>query len=155
MSDTNTEKTGDQLTVEQWLQIRKEAGLKIDPETAEVMWDYVQILDPYDVYPDLSEEEQQTGRGYFARAPGSDIWVSFRDLPDETEETLWEMHKSKLAFPAGLDLSVADFLALLKEDSAELQQATTGLLLSNLRVTQFVEQVAAEAPDEPATGDEG
>ena len=28
----------DQLTVEQWLAIRKEAGLKIDPETAEVEW---------------------------------------------------------------------------------------------------------------------
>jgi hypothetical protein len=26
----------DQMTVEQWLAIRKEAGLKIDPETAEV-----------------------------------------------------------------------------------------------------------------------
>ncbi|MET0168092.1 MAG: hypothetical protein ABW318_24265, partial [Vicinamibacterales bacterium] len=71
---------------------------------------YVQILDPYDVYPDLSEEEQQTGRGYFACAPGSDIWVSFGDLPHETEDTLWEMHRSKLAFPAGLCLEEILFL---------------------------------------------
>ena len=31
--------------VEQWLAIRKEAGLKIDPETAEVDWCYAQTLD--------------------------------------------------------------------------------------------------------------
>lgn len=37
MSDIDTEKTEDQLTVEQWLQIRKDAGLELDPETAEVM----------------------------------------------------------------------------------------------------------------------
>ena len=31
----------------QWLAIRKEAGLKLDPETAEVEWCYAQTLDPY------------------------------------------------------------------------------------------------------------
>ena len=34
---------------------------------------------------------------------GSDIWVHFRDLPDETRDALWEKHKSQLAFPAGLE----------------------------------------------------
>ena len=33
MSKTITVTTEDQLTVEQWLDIRKEAGLRIDPET--------------------------------------------------------------------------------------------------------------------------
>jgi hypothetical protein len=33
-----------------------EAGLKIDPETAEVMWTYAQTLDPYGVYRDVPEE---------------------------------------------------------------------------------------------------
>lgn len=92
------------IAVEQWLAIRKEAGLQIDPETAEVDWWYVQILDPYGVDPDLPEEAQCVGRGYFARSPGSDVWVSFYDLPNKTEKALWKKHKSRLAFPAGLPL---------------------------------------------------
>jgi hypothetical protein len=36
----------DQMTVEQWLPTRKEAGLKIDPETAEVDWCYARTFDP-------------------------------------------------------------------------------------------------------------
>ena len=84
-------------------QIRKEAGLKIDPETAEVDWTYGQVLDPYGVYPDLPEEYRQVGRAYFARSPGSDIWVNFGDLPEATRDALWGKHKRKLAFPAGLE----------------------------------------------------
>jgi hypothetical protein len=93
----------DQMTVKQWLAIRKEAGLKIDPETAEVTWDYAQTFDPYGVFPDLPEEYQQVGREYFARAPGNDVWVHFGDLPKATREALWKKHSSKLAFPAGLE----------------------------------------------------
>jgi hypothetical protein len=89
---------------EAWLAISKEAGLKIDPETAEVEWDYAQTLDPYGVYPELPKELQQVGREYFARSPGSDVWVSFGDLPDATRNALWEKHRAKLAFPAGLEL---------------------------------------------------
>src|SRR5262249_4109293 len=37
----------DEMTVEEWLAIRKEAGLKIDPESAEVNWWYAQVADPY------------------------------------------------------------------------------------------------------------
>ena len=39
------------LNVEEWLAIRKEEGLKIDPDTAEVDWVYAQTLDPYGVDP--------------------------------------------------------------------------------------------------------
>jgi hypothetical protein len=91
-----------QLTVEQWLEVRKEIGARIDPETAEVMWAYRLVLDPYDVYPDLPEEARVIGRAYFARSSGSDTWVWFGDLPAETRDWLWEMHRQKLAFPAGL-----------------------------------------------------
>jgi hypothetical protein len=86
-----------------WLAIRKEAGLKIDPETAEVEWTYAQTLDPYGVYPELPEECQQVGREYFARSPGSDVWVNFHDLPEATRDALWKKHRPKLAFPAGLE----------------------------------------------------
>lgn len=92
----------EEMNVKQWLAIRKEAALKIDPETAEVDWCYSQTLDPYRVDPDLPEECQQVERSYFARSPGSDIWVSFYDLPQQARDALWKRHKSKLAFPAGL-----------------------------------------------------
>jgi hypothetical protein len=100
-TDMSLEKD-EQMTVEQWLAIRKEAGHHIDPETAEVEWTYVQTLDPYGVDPDLPEEYQQVGRAHFARSPGSDVWVWFGDLPAAVREALWEKHKSRLAFPAGL-----------------------------------------------------
>jgi hypothetical protein len=94
--------TANQKAVEEWLASRKEAALRIDSETAEVDWCYAQTLDPYGVLPDLPKECKQVGREYFARAPGSDIWVWFGDLPDVTRNALWSRHSSKLAFPAGL-----------------------------------------------------
>ena len=97
--DPNRENS--QTTKEQWLTVRKEAALRIDPETAEVLWDYALTLDPYGI-EGVPEEYQQVGREYFARSPGSDIWVWFGDLPDTTRHALWEKHKSRLAFPAGL-----------------------------------------------------
>jgi hypothetical protein len=82
----------DGLPVEEWLQIRKDAGKKINPETAEVAWQHGYTLDPYGVYHDLLPEERQVGRTYFARSPASDIWVSFRDLPAEIRDALWNKH---------------------------------------------------------------
>jgi hypothetical protein len=110
--------------VEQWLATRKEAGRQIDPETAEVDWWYAQTLDPYGVDHNLPGECQQIGREYFACAPGTDVWVWFGDLPTATERALWEKHKSKLAFPAGLGIAsvieiVSTLLAAHIEDSAE------------------------------------
>ena len=90
------------LTVEQWLQVRKQEALRIDPGTAEVYWTYAQSFDPYGVYPDLPDELRVVGREYFARAPGSDVWVWFGDLPAETARKLWDKDKDKLAFRAGL-----------------------------------------------------
>jgi hypothetical protein len=76
--------------VEEWLALRKEAALKIDPATAEVDWQYGFTLDPYNVCPDLPEELRQVGRVYFARSPGSDIWVAFHDLSEEVFHALWK-----------------------------------------------------------------
>ena len=90
------------MSVEDWLAIRKEEGHKIDPSTAEVDWNYALTLDPYGVGLEVPEEYRQVGREYFARRPGSDVWVDFGDLPEKTRNALWERHKSKLAFPAGL-----------------------------------------------------
>lgn len=93
-----------QKDVERWLAIRKAEELKINPETAEVDWTCAQTLDPYGVKPELPEEYQQIGRAYFARSPGSDVWVEFGDLPEATRDALWAKHSRKLAFPAGLSI---------------------------------------------------
>lgn len=84
--------------VDKWLAIRKKAARKIDPETAEVMWEFGYDFDPYGVNPELPEEFQVVSRQYFARAPGSDIWVCFVDLPCAAARALWEKHKGQLAF---------------------------------------------------------
>ena len=82
------------MPVEKWLAIRKEEAHRIDPETAKVDWEYGKILDPYGVNPDLPPEADCIGRIYFALNPGSDIWVSFYDLPKETYRRLCERLKS-------------------------------------------------------------
>jgi hypothetical protein len=98
-------RVGQRAEREHWLEIRKKEALRIDPETAEVAWSYAQVLDPYGVLDkwELPEECDCVGRAYFARAPGSDIWVEFGDLPQETRDKLWNRHRRKLAFPAGLE----------------------------------------------------
>src|SRR5262245_35256537 len=86
-----------------WLAIRKEAGRKIDPETAEVMWEYGQELDPYGIgrEKDIPRALRSINRQHFARSPGSDVWVHFCDLPDATRDALYQKHKSRLrAFSA-------------------------------------------------------
>src|SRR5205085_3374240 len=76
--------------IEEFLAIRREAAQHIDPETAEVEWDYGMDADPYGTDRDLPEELQQVGRIYFARSPGCDIWVWFGDLPETVRLALWE-----------------------------------------------------------------
>jgi hypothetical protein len=76
------------LEVEQFIAIRREAGLHIDPATAEFDWFYAEVLDPYGV-EGVPDGFSCVGREYFARAPGSDIWVSFQDLPKETQLALF------------------------------------------------------------------
>jgi hypothetical protein len=72
---------------QEFLSIRKEAGLKIDPATAEVTWQYAQILDPYGIC-DLHPEDHCIGAVLFARAPNSDVWVSQYELPHATVDAL-------------------------------------------------------------------
>jgi hypothetical protein len=69
---------------------RRAAAEIIDPTTAELKWWYGETLDPYGDGLPLLPFEEQTGREYFARAPGSDIWVSVDDLPDTTRDAIWK-----------------------------------------------------------------
>jgi hypothetical protein len=91
-----------EITVGEWIAIR-DAGRKIDPETAKVCCRYTLIIDPYGIDPDLPKECEQVGRDYFARAPGSDIWVGFGDLPKATKRALWKKHRDKFSHPEGLE----------------------------------------------------
>ena len=67
-----------------WLAIRKEAAKTIDPATAEVTWWHRQVIDPYGIFTELPEDAECVGRSYFARAPDSEVWVSFSDLPSRS-----------------------------------------------------------------------
>ena len=86
-----------QIPINEWLAARKQVGLEIDPHTAEVMWCFGYGIDPYGVHADLIDEEKCIGRVYFARNPGSDIWVAYRDLPKETLGKLRESGRQRRA----------------------------------------------------------
>jgi hypothetical protein len=69
--------------------IRKAEGLLIDPATAEIMWEFGRLLDPYGVLHETKPEmEDNIGKIWFTRAPESDIWVEFRDLPESTRKAI-------------------------------------------------------------------
>jgi hypothetical protein len=87
-TELSRESERSQLAKKQWLALRKEEALRIDPERVEVLWNYGQTFDPYGI-EDLPEEYQQIGRNYFARSPGSSAWVSFYDLPQSVVHRLW------------------------------------------------------------------
>jgi hypothetical protein len=72
----------------QWLAAREAEGLKIDPETAEVITGCGDVGDPYDLIDRQPGEEFNSGRMWFARAPGGE-WIDFRDLPETTVAALW------------------------------------------------------------------
>ena len=85
---------------EEWLALRHSEAKLIDPATAEIEWSYGQILDPYGLDPHSPDDDDYcVGRVYFARRPGSDIWVCFYDLPDAVCEAMWQRtHGTALAF---------------------------------------------------------
>jgi hypothetical protein len=107
----------DKMTLEQWLAIRREAALQIDPETAEVMWKHTNVVDPYGVYPDCPEE--CIGRVYFARPSGSDVWVCFDDLSDATVKALREKQELRRAFPEPTVYRRAKELLIVSEDQEQ------------------------------------
>jgi hypothetical protein len=67
---------------------RRAAGKLIDPATARVWCHGVLMLDPYGDGLNIEPEDRCVGRVCFARAPDSDIWVWFGDLPDATRDAI-------------------------------------------------------------------
>jgi hypothetical protein len=69
-----------------WTRERKEAGTRIDPNTAEIWWLYTRILDPYD--DGIDPPEDAVGQTWFAMDPVERIPVYVGDLPDETHRLI-------------------------------------------------------------------
>lgn len=94
---------GNKLTPDEYkaeLERRRQIGLTIDPATAETMFWWADVCDPYCI---LDEQHHAgcVGRERFARNAGGE-WVDFNDLPDATRKSLWERDGRKLVFPYGL-----------------------------------------------------
>ena len=62
----------------------------IDPATAEICRVYGNTCDPYDIAWNDPDQEDWPGGNYFARAPGSDVWVSFSDFSKSASAELWD-----------------------------------------------------------------
>jgi hypothetical protein len=84
--DRESERT--KIETQSWLAARREEGRTMNPETAQVVVEYVQMLDPYGIKRHLAEH--CVGRQFFARSPGSDEWVWCGDLPDAVHDRLRE-----------------------------------------------------------------
>jgi hypothetical protein len=98
MENTNSSTVNDLLgqidrSLEQISWLQSFAAQRIDPETAEVKCEYSWFLDPYGI---TQMQCQQLMPHYFARSPGSDIWVAWDDLPYEIELRLWRKHKQRV-----------------------------------------------------------
>jgi hypothetical protein len=74
--------------------VAKEYAGTIDPATAEVGWQFVEDNNPYEIEP-IDSRHWDT-RMYYARAPWSDVWVWFGDLPVAVRDALWAKHREKL-----------------------------------------------------------
>ena len=72
---------------------RKAAGSRIDPATAEVWFEYAQVVDPYGDERELPAELYCVGRMWFAADPSERIAVSFYDLPKATCASLQEQRR--------------------------------------------------------------
>ena len=82
--------------IERWLVAAREEGARIDPEVAEVTFEWGQSLDPYGIYLKAEMPEEEWGRvvrHYFARSPGGE-WISFDDLAKPTLDRLWARMKA-------------------------------------------------------------
>jgi hypothetical protein len=83
----------DGVPVKDWLASRKEAALKIDPETALISRAYVYSMNPYGVYSNIPDHAKEVTDDHYVRSPGSKIWVYRGDLPKETARALEEKHE--------------------------------------------------------------
>ena len=64
----------------------REAGRKINPETARIRAEKGYVLNVYDLYP--FGEDNYGAINYFAFEPESELWVWFEDIPEPIRNRL-------------------------------------------------------------------
>jgi hypothetical protein len=91
------------IKVQHFYALMELAGQQIDPATCEVDWTWAETNDAYGVHPHLllPSELGAPNRQYFACNPGSDIWVSFDELPDATLKALRHRMQSDFTIEKG------------------------------------------------------
>jgi hypothetical protein len=68
------------------------AGELIDPATAEMLWHWASVTDPYGVLDRRDEnEEYNIGRIYFLRESHNKTWICAYDLPEATLKKFWQL----------------------------------------------------------------
>ncbi len=120
------------LNVEEFLAERREAGKRIDPETAEIFSQYVDLSNEYYVLP--LDENRCVGRQWYAYTP-EDGTVSFSDIPEEKCKRLHERFNeerarrlkarySNLDLPQEKKLMVEQFIAGRREAGKRIDPET-------------------------------
>ena len=78
------------------------------------MWG--EVDDPYGILSEDRDGGGCIGRNYFARAPGSDVSVSFDDLPESVMDELWRrLERKDPAGPSPFDPDLPDVNRLVVE----------------------------------------
>jgi len=103
----------DDQSPEEWLAICRAEAKLIDPATAVICCQRGDRLDPYGLYPDT--DYWILGEIFFARRPGSEIWVAFDDLPTDVLKALRKRAENEL--PTRFN-SLAEFAAALRRAAA-------------------------------------
>jgi hypothetical protein len=102
MKEKNVNTKTIEVTAEYLRALRKAAGAAIDPQTAEVMWEYTQLSDPYGDRPYVPPEASCVGRQLIVRAQGGDVWIWEGDLPEATRRAIRERPLPE-GWPPGLE----------------------------------------------------
>ena len=106
--------TVENMTVEQWLAIRREAALQIDPEQLRSCG---KMQTWRTLTASIPTREECIGRVYFA-VPGRDVWVCFYDLPEATGKARREKQDFRRAYPEPTVYRRAEELLIVGEDRA-------------------------------------
>jgi SepF-like predicted cell division protein (DUF552 family) len=121
--------------IEAFLAEAKAEALRIDPETADVTFWWADWDDPYRIYNRPEEFWCCINREYFARNPGSDIWVWWSDLPEETQEKLtsFSARRKRMQRATLKKQFSAETLKQLEEAKNKLRSGPPELVIEDLR----------------------
>jgi len=124
--------------IEQRYAALREAGLKIDPNTAEVKWEHGSS--------DLVS--RPGGWVFFARAPMSDVWVAFDDLPDETGKALWRRLEKEDPFAPTPDVLTPSSLNRWEKTVIRMAEELPELFRDFDKLMESLDRMVDEVPDE-------